>query len=188
MVFKNKKPFKDLYKYEDDKYIRQISLMYNYPIFARIYRVLYVIKVKLFNERIGVKNLIKKIIKTYMPFIYKPIHDKRMKKAMNEEGALTYNYDVNEEDYKAIMNQMYSNFEKPENKETFVAYNNKPYEGTEEDNIKLNKWKEKNTKFYNNAINIWTIRDVNKRNMAKQNKLNYIEFWDLNELKNWLNT
>ena len=33
----------------------------------------------------------------------------------------------------------------------------------------------------------WTIRDVNKRNIAKQNNLNYIEFWNINELKEWLN-
>lgn len=133
IVLKNKTPFKNLYKYEDDKYIKQISLMYNYPFFAKIYRVFYVIKVKLFDEKIGVKNLIKKIIKTYMPFIYKPIHEKRMKNAMNEEGALTYNYDVNEDDYKAMMNQLYSNFEKPEKKDTFVAYNREKYKKTDKD-------------------------------------------------------
>ena len=56
----------------------------------------------------------------------------------------------------------------------------------EEDQLILEKWKEKNTKYYDNAINTWTIRDVRKRNIAKQNNLNYIEFWNLNELKNWL--
>lgn len=63
----------------------------------------------------------------------------------------------------------------------------KPFENTEEDNIKLQQWKNKNTKFYNTAIECWTKRDVNKRNIAKQNNLNYIEFWNINELKNWLN-
>ena len=57
------------------------------------------------------------------------------------------------------------------------------------DDIKtLEKWKQKNTKFYKNAIDTWSIRDVKKRNSAKQNKLNYIEFWDINEIKKWLNT
>lgn len=135
-VFKNKKPFKKLYKYEDDKYIKQISLMFNHPILAKIYRIFYVIKVKMFKEKIGVKNLIKKIIKTYMPFIYKPIHEKRMKKKMQEEGLLTYNYNVNEEDYKTIMDQMYSNFEKPENKSTYIAYNEKKYD-RKNDNLKV---------------------------------------------------
>ena len=55
----------------------------------------------------------------------------------------------------------------------------------EDQNI-LNKWKQKPTKFYINAINTWTIRDVKKRNIAKQNKLNYIEFWNIDELKKWL--
>ena len=66
------------------------------------------------------------------------------------------------------------------------THGGKPYEGTKEDNIKLNKWKEKNTKFYNNAIYTWTDLDVRKRNIVKQNNLNFIEFWDINELKEWL--
>ena len=65
---------------------------------------------------------------------------------------------------------------------------NHPYNSDNiDDQNKLNFWKEKNTKFYNTAINIWTIRDVNKRNIAKQNNLNYIEFWNIDELKEWLN-
>ena len=51
-------------------------------------------------------------------------------------------------------------------------------------NIKL--WKSKNTKFYNNAIKCWSISDVYKRNIAKQNKINYIEFWNIEELKEWI--
>ncbi len=60
-------------------------------------------------------------------------------------------------------------------------------ENNKEDQLILKSWKDKNTKYYNNAIIAWTIRDVNKRNTAKENKLNYIEFWNINELKNWLN-
>jgi hypothetical protein len=40
---------------------------------------------------------------------------------------------------------------------------------------------------YNTKINVWTINDVNKRNIAKENNLNYIEFWNMEELKEWLN-
>ena len=63
-----------------------------------------------------------------------------------------------------------------------------PYNENNKDDIEiLNKWKEKDTKFYTNAITTWTIRDVNKRNIVKQNNLNYIEFWNIEELKIWVN-
>ena len=62
-----------------------------------------------------------------------------------------------------------------------------PYnENNKEDQILLEKWKTKNTKYYKCAIYTWTVRDVNKRNIAKQNNLNYIEFWNNNELKRWI--
>ena len=62
-----------------------------------------------------------------------------------------------------------------------------PYnENNKNDQIKLNQWKDNNTKFYNNAITTWTIRDVNKRNIAKQNNLNYIEFWNIKEFTEWI--
>ena len=51
----------------------------------------------------------------------------------------------------------------------------------------VNKWKEKNTKFYNNAIKTWTILDVDKQNTAKNNNLNYLIFYNIFELENWLN-
>lgn len=47
----------------------------------------------------------------------------------------------------------------------------------QEDINKVNLWKSKNTKFYNTAINVWTIRDVNKRNIAKENNLNYLAIY-----------
>lgn len=49
----------------------------------------------------------------------------------------------------------------------------------------LELWKSKNTKFYNNAIETWTVRDVKKRNIAKENNLNYLEIFDKNE-EMWL--
>ena len=66
------------------------------------------------------------------------------------------------------------------------THGGKPYEGTEEDINKIKLWKSKNTKFYNNAIKCWSISDVYKRNIAKQNKINYIEFWNIEELKEWI--
>lgn len=49
----------------------------------------------------------------------------------------------------------------------------------------LNKWKS-STKYYNNAAVTWSVYDVNKRNLAAANNLNYIEFWNIEELKNWI--
>ncbi len=66
------------------------------------------------------------------------------------------------------------------------THGGKPFEGTEEDNIKLEQWKSKNTKYYNNAIETWTIRDVKKTYIAKQNKLNYVIFWNINDVLNFL--
>lgn len=47
----------------------------------------------------------------------------------------------------------------------------------------LNKWKELSTtsKFYNNAISTWTIRDIKKFEYAKKNNLNYLVFYNEND-------
>ena len=50
----------------------------------------------------------------------------------------------------------------------------------------LNYWKNKNTKYYENAIYTWTKLDVSKREIAKQNKLNYLELWSMNEAMQWI--
>ena len=56
-----------------------------------------------------------------------------------------------------------------------------PYnENNVEDINVIEKWKAKNTKYFNNAINTWTVRDVNKRNIATQNNLNYVEIFSNN--------
>ena len=34
-------------------------------------------------------------------------------------------------------------------------------------------------------LNTWTIYDVKKRNKAKEEKLNFLEFWTLNEFKEY---
>lgn len=52
----------------------------------------------------------------------------------------------------------------------------------EKNNNHLNK----NNNLYYIKILIWTKRDVEKRNIAKQNNLNYIEFWNYDEVKSWL--
>lgn len=61
-----------------------------------------------------------------------------------------------------------------------------PFDETDEDDVKkLELWKARTEKsrYYKNAIHTWTIRDIRKRNMAKENHLNYIELWNLDEAR-----
>lgn len=63
-----------------------------------------------------------------------------------------------------------------------------PYNANNEEHIKqINLWKSKNTNFYNTAINVWTIRDPLKRQTAKDNNLNWIEFFNMEEFLEWYN-
>ena len=56
-----------------------------------------------------------------------------------------------------------------------------PYDENNNSDIKrLNIWRLKESKYYDNAIETWTIRDVKKRNIAKKNNLKYIEIFSVN--------
>ena len=46
------------------------------------------------------------------------------------------------------------------------------------DSAKLNLWKSKQNKYYDIAVNVWSVSDVRKRNVAKRNNLNYIEIFE----------
>lgn len=56
-------------------------------------------------------------------------------------------------------------------------------ESSTEDQEKVQKWRDKGTKFYLNAIQTWTVRDVKKRKTAMENNLNYVVFWNLDEVR-----
>ena len=78
-------------------------------------------------------------------------------------------------------------------KYTFVPFNFKmrihiPYNEIE-DREKLELWKSKakTSKYYQNAIDTWTIRDVNKRKVANQNNLRLLEFFSYNDFLEWFN-
>ncbi len=68
----------------------------------------------------------------------------------------------------------------------FHFYNN----ASNEDLIVLKDWqsKAKTSKYYKNAIHVWTKLDVQKRQTAIDNNLNYIVFWnnDLTDFNLWL--
>lgn len=57
-----------------------------------------------------------------------------------------------------------------------------PYGMYKYDSDVLSAWSAKDSMYYKNAISVWTSKDVNKRNIARKNNLNYIVFWD-NELR-----
>lgn len=55
---------------------------------------------------------------------------------------------------------------------------------------KLSKWQEKATtsKFYKNAIETWTVRDVKKLAVAKEKNLKYLVFWSIEEVRGYVDT
>ena len=128
------------------------------------------------------------------------IKTKRKNNSFNKSKLEDISYDLLKEKYIDIIRQHRSELY-PFNCDFYIQsldlyiecnygwiHGGHPYnENNKEDQLILKSWKDKNTKYYNNAIITWTIRDVNKRNTAIENKLNYIEFWNINELKNWLN-
>lgn len=50
-----------------------------------------------------------------------------------------------------------------------------------------NKYNNGQHPFYLSAIKTWTICDVNKRNTAINNNLNYIEIWNIDDLYKFIN-
>ena len=64
-----------------------------------------------------------------------------------------------------------------------------PYSKDNKEDISIvEKWKSKNTSYYDNAIKVWTYKDPLKRMIAKENKINYKEFWNINEIKYWIDS
>ena len=70
------------------------------------------------------------------------------------------------------------------------THGGRPFDPNDEDCQKqLAVWQEKakTSKFYENAIQTWTVRDVEKQRIAKENNLNYIVFYK-NKLSELLET
>ena len=66
----------------------------------------------------------------------------------------------------------------------------KPFTNIKADNDKLIYWKKKakTSKYYQIAIKVWTQLDPLKRETANKNKLNWLEFFTINEFLAWFNT
>lgn len=58
---------------------------------------------------------------------------------------------------------------------------------TEDDIDTVERFKNKNSSYYDNAIYIWTIKDIEKRNCAVQNNLNYVVLWNKQQINQFIN-
>ena len=67
----------------------------------------------------------------------------------------------------------------------YFKHGREPFIGSDEQNKIVNMWKDKNTEYYNDAIKTWTIRDPLKRKTAKDNNLNWIEFFNMKQFIEW---
>lgn len=67
----------------------------------------------------------------------------------------------------------------------YFTHGKHPFNPNNKEDIEiLNRWKSKNTKQYKIAIDVWSKSDINKRNTAIKNNLNYIEIFNYENLKN----
>lgn len=57
----------------------------------------------------------------------------------------------------------------------------------QEDLATLELWKSKNTRYYNNAITCWTIKDILKLETAIKNNLNYVTWFNEEQANDWIN-
>lgn len=62
-----------------------------------------------------------------------------------------------------------------------------PFNKSNKDDVALaDKWKSKKTKYYSIANAVWTQRDPQKREIAKKNGIQLIEFWNLEEVRKFV--
>jgi hypothetical protein len=61
-----------------------------------------------------------------------------------------------------------------------------PYDSNNPKHINIvYDWQSRASKYYDNAILVWTVRDVEKQALAKTSKINYLYFYNYNEFLNW---
>lgn len=77
--------------------------------------------------------------------------------------------------------------------DTYIEYNGNWTHGghpfdplCEEDNAVLSEWKTKNTQYYDSAIDVWTVRDPDKRKTASASGIHYIELWNIDDVLNYV--
>ena len=105
-------------------------------------------------------------------------------------NLLSSKYNIVKRQYKSDLYPFACDFYIPE-LDLYIEYNGywthgfEPYVGRQEQIEKVKSWESKNTPQYKKAIIDWTERDVLKRTTAKQNNLNYLEFFNMDEFNMW---
>lgn len=120
---------------------------------------------------------------------------------ISKKEEIIYNYLVNKFGSNNIIRQ-YKSKEYPFNcdfyiksLDLYIEYNGHFTHGKEpfdKNNIEhlriLNKWKQKNTGYYQSAIETWTIKDVQKFKTFQKHNLNYKIFYTVDEFNQWYKT
>ena len=137
----------------------------------------------------------------------KEYETKKKNKTINTSKVETDIYDILKTRYKKVERQYYSekypfacDFYVPE-LDLYIEYQGtwmhgkEPFDKTNKKHQKIiNEWKKKaqEINFKGNfkksflwAIEVWTKRDPLKRVIAKENNLNWIEFFNINQFNNW---
>jgi len=154
-----------------------------------------------FNETILTKEALQikqKIVDNIPNMVFKIIETKRKNNSFNTSSTeekiynlLTKKFIVIRQ-YKSEKYPFYCDFYLPE-LDLYLEYNGTwthggfPYDDNKGCKKQLKRWqdKAKNSKFYLNAIETWTVRDVLKRQTAKDNNLNWLEFFNIQEFMEW---
>jgi hypothetical protein len=163
-------------------------------------------RLKTFNEKYGVENPMQiESVKDKFDFIAvnkKGNETKRKNNTFNKSKAEDVIYNLLKQHFgKQDIIRQYISEQYPYNCDfyiksidTYIEFNGTwthgthPFNENSEHDLEIVKqWENKNKPFYKNAIHNWTILDVTKRNIAKQNKINFIEFWNIKEVLDWIN-
>ena len=129
------------------------------------------------------KNLISSILSSNE--IQEKIYNTKL---LNNSFNISYQEDVCFD----LLKEKYSDCIRQYKSELYPFNENNEYDLNERNNLKekaenSNAHKNGKKSQYDNIIYTWTILDLKKRNIAQQNNLNYIEFWNINEVKEWIN-
>ena len=75
---------------------------------------------------------------------------------------------------------------------TYFEYNGSwthgghPYNpNSPEDTVRVTEWKSKMSKYYDNAVETWTVRDPRKRKTAEENGIDLVELWNYEDVERY---